>query len=129
MFQNAHILRFTLNCTIIGIFCLFFAFILNLTILKQHYFVGVYLSIPFIMLVTIFIHSFLVEVPKNDPKKFIFRFTVVSGFKMLLYIIVIFIYSFVIKRDIAIFVLSFFFLYVIYTITEISVILNYLKKN
>jgi len=128
MFQNQESRKFILVALIIAVLSGFLAWVLNITVLKQHYFVGVYLCIPFIMLVTIVIHSFL-TISKNEPKKFINRFMAISGIKLFLYLIVIVIYTLAVNRDNIIFVISFFSLYVIYTITEISVILAYLKKN
>lgn len=129
MFQTQENRKFVLIALIIAIVSGFLAWVLNISVLSQHYFVGVYLCIPFIMLVTIAIHLFLTKVSKNEPKKFINRFMATSGIKLFLYLIVIAVYTLSVNRDNILFVIAFFFLYVIYTITEISVILNYLKKN
>ena len=96
---------------------------------KQYNFTGVYLLIPAIMLITIIVHVLLVEASKKSPIKFINKFLAFSGIKLFLYFIIILAYIYFIKRDIVLFLCAFLSLYLVFTILEISAILNYLKKN
>jgi phosphatidylserine synthase len=96
---------------------------------KQYNFTGVYLLIPAIMLITIIVHVLLVEASKKSPIKFINKFLASSGIKLFLYFIIILAYIYFIKRDIVLFLCAFLSLYLVFTILEISAILNYLKKN
>jgi uncharacterized membrane protein len=87
------------------------------------------LLIPFIMLVTILLHSILIIASKNNPNKFINKFMASSGLKLMLYLVVIIIYVFFVKRDIILFICAFLSLYLMFTVLEISAIINHLKKN
>jgi len=129
MVQNQPIRKFIIRSLVIAGFCFFLAWILSQTFLKQLNFTGVYLLIPFIMLVTILLHSILIIASKNNPNKFINKFMASSGLKLMLYLVVIIIYVFFVKRDIILFICAFLSLYLMFTVLEISAIINHLKKN
>ncbi len=96
---------------------------------KQYSFTGVYMLIPAIMFITIIVHVLLVEASKKSPIKFINKFLASSGIKLFLYFLIILAYIYFIKRDIVLFLCAFLSLYLVFTILEISAILDYLKKN
>ena len=96
---------------------------------KQYNFTGIYMLIPAVMLITVIVHVLLVEASKKSPIKFINKFLASSGIKLFLYFLIILAYIYFVKHDIVLFLCAFLSLYMVFTILEISAILNYLKKN
>jgi hypothetical protein len=128
MFGDRAIRKFILFSVGIAAISFMMAWILSLSY-KEHYFTGVYMLIPAIMFITIIVHVLLVEASKKSPIKFINKFLASSGIKLFLYFLIILAYIFFIKLDIVLFLCAFLSLYLVFTILEISAILNYLKKN
>src|ERR1035437_4382787 len=128
MFGDRAIRKFIVFTLGISAISFLIAWLLSLSY-KQYNFTGVYLLIPAIMLITIIVHVLLVEASKKSPIKFINKFLASSGIKLFLYFIIILAYIYFIKRDIVLFLCAFLSLYLVFTILEISAILNYLKKN
>ena len=120
-------MRFLTSCIAIGALCLTTAFLVQRFIFPARSFSGVYLVIPFVMLVTAVVHYVLIKASSN-PRTFIGKFAAFSGLKLLVYLIAILIYAFSVKNEIVIFMLSFLITYFIFTIFEISAILKFLKK-
>lgn len=128
MFKDKAIRKFIFYSVIIGLISFILAWILS-RIYTQYSFMGVFLLIPFIMTITIVLQVLLVDASKKAPIKFINKFMASSGIKLFLYFLIILAYIYFIKRDIILFLCAFLSLYLIYTVLEISAILNYLKKN
>ena len=89
---------------------------------------GVYLIIPFVMLVTAVVHFVLMKASAN-PRTFVGKYVAFSGLKMIVFLTAILIYAFTVKKEVVIFMLGFLITYFIFVIFEISAILKFLKKS
>lgn len=121
--------KFIIRAFIAALFCYVTAIVLNNFYFRQASFLEVFISIPFIMLVTIGFHIILVNAIKSKPMLFINKYIAFSGIKLMIYMITILIYVFFVKFEIIIFLLSFIIIYFIFTITEVSSLLQIFKKN
>ena len=128
MKENAF-LKFLLSCLLLGVVCLTTAFLLQKYALPTRSFKGVYLIIPFVMLVTAIIHYVLLKASVSNPRTFIGKFVAFSGLKMFIFLIAILIYVFAVKNEVVIFMLGFLTTYFIFLVFEISAILKFLKKS
>lgn len=82
----------------------------------------------FIFLFTTVIHAILLKTARKKPKKLVNRFLMLTGLKMIIYLLIMIIYLVISKQDSAPFLLTFFIVYLVFTIFEISSILSYLKR-
>jgi len=128
MFNDRAVRKFIYYSLAIGGISFIITWILGKN-LVQYNFTSVYFLIPFIMAVTIVLHLLLVKASKKAPIKFINNFMASSGIKLFVYFLIILAYIYFIKQDIILFLCAFLSLYFVFTILEISAILNYLKKN
>jgi len=120
--------KFLLSCLIIGIVCLTTAFLVHKFLVPAKSFMGVYLIIPFVMLVTAVVHFVLMKASAN-PRTFVGKYVAFSGLKMIVFLTAILIYAFTVKKEVVIFMLGFLITYFIFVIFEISAILKFLKKS
>jgi hypothetical protein len=104
------------------------AFLVQKSFFPSRSFKGVYLLVPFVMLVTSSVHYILMKVSSN-PRTFIGKFVAFSGLKLIIFLIAILVYAFLIKNEVVIFMLGFLITYFVFTILEISAILKFLKKK
>jgi hypothetical protein len=74
------------------------------------------------------VHFVLLRISSLNPRKFVSYFMLATFFKLMNYLIVIVVYTLYVKEGILPFILSFFILYIIYTVFEVSVILAQIKK-
>jgi hypothetical protein len=86
-----------------------------------------YLLILFYV-ITALVHYVLLRITDLNPRKFVGYFMLSTFLKLMTYLIVIVIYVFYVKKGILPFILSFFILYVFYTIFEVSTILAQTKE-
>ena len=82
----------------------------------------------FIFLFTTIIHAILLKTARKKPKKLVNRFLMLTGLKMMIYLFIMIIYLIISKQDSAPFLLTFFVVYLVFTIFEISSILSCLKR-
>lgn len=82
----------------------------------------------FIFLFTTVIHAMLLKTARKKPKKLVNRFLMLTGLKMMIYLLIMIIYLVISKQDSAPFLLTFLIVYLVFTIFEISSILSYLKR-
>ena len=82
----------------------------------------------FIFLFTTVIHAILLMTARKEPKKLVNRFLMLTGLKMMIYLLIMIIYLVISKQDSAPFLLTFLIVYLVFTIFEISSILSYLKR-
>ena len=120
--------KFLLSCLIIGIVCLTAAFLVHKFLIPVKSFMGVYLIIPFVMLVTAVVHFILIKASSN-PRTFVGKFVAFSGLKLIIFLFAILIYAFTVKNEVVIFMLSFLITYFVFAIFEISAILKFFKKS
>jgi len=112
-----------------AIVCYVSAVLVSGFLITKSSFLEVYLLIPFILLVTIGFHKILVHASKSNNMLFINKYIAYSGIKLMVYVISLLIYVLFIKFEIILFLLSFVIIYIIFTITEVSSLLQFFKKN
>jgi hypothetical protein len=88
----------------------------------------VYFVVPFVMIITIIFHSYLLQATKGDAKAFIPKFMASSGIKLMLYLAVIVFYIVWYERDVKVFLTSFLISYIVFTFIEVVFILSHIKK-
>jgi hypothetical protein len=93
-----------------------------------------YLQIfPFMLLllflINMLVHFILVRASMKKPEKFSVHFMAAFGIKLFLYIIFIGIYLLLRKQNAVPFLITFFILYLFYTILEVFEMLSFLKKT
>jgi hypothetical protein len=120
-------------------------FILRLTILSLVLgFVAIILSrllpgrmispaLPYLFLlfyvISALVHFVLLRITALNPRKFVSYFMLTTFFKLMNYLIVILVYVLYVKEGILPFILSFFILYIIYTLFEVVTILAQTKDK
>jgi len=78
--------------------------------------------------ITAVVHYVLLKITILNPRKFVGYFMLATFLKLLNYLIVIIVYVFFVKEGILSFILSFFTLYIVYTIFEVVTILAQTKE-
>jgi hypothetical protein len=74
------------------------------------------------------VHFVLLRITSLNPRKFVSYFMLATFFKLMNYLIVILVYVLYVKEGILPFILSFFILYIIYTVFEVATILAQTKE-
>lgn len=82
----------------------------------------------FIFLFTSVIHTILLKTARKEPKKLVNRFLMLTGLKMMIYLVFMIIYLVISKQDSAPFLLTFLIVYLVFSIFEILSILSHLKR-
>jgi hypothetical protein len=121
--------NFLITCTLALILLLSIVSIAHYYSLIKIVVTPFYFTAPFIMIITIIFHLFLIKAATINSKQFINRFLAASGIKIFLYLLVIVIFIFTIKFHIKVFLISYLISYCIYTFIEVSFILKFLKNN
>jgi len=78
---------------------------------------------------TAIMHFSILKISEIGAQKFTSRFMMVSGIKMILYLIFITIYVFTFTAQAKVFLISFFILYMLFTVFEVVQIMIYLKQK
>ena len=88
---------------------------------------------PFLLLfflsVSLIVHYLLIKAIQKRPAKFINQFMLTTFLKLLFYIIVLVIYSLINRDDAVIFIVTYFLLYLFFTVFEMVSILKFNKQN
>ena len=105
------------------------AFVLFQTILKEYYLPVFWILFGIITVFTAGFHYSVLLVSEKETSKFTSKFMMVSGIKMIIYLIIIVYYAFSFPEKASIFLISFFILYLLYTVFEVLLIVNYFKKK
>lgn len=105
------------------------AFILFQTIFKNYYIPAFWVLLGVISLLTGFLHYSIIQVAEKDVVKFTSRFMLVSGIKMMIYLVIITSYVFLNTNNAKLFLIFFFILYAIYTAFEVILIVTYFKNK
>ena len=74
------------------------------------------------------VHYVLLRITALNPRKFVSYFMLATFFKLMNYLIVIVVYTIYVKEGLLPFILSFFILYIIYTVFEVATILAQTKE-
>lgn len=99
------------------------------TILEPYYRHAVPLVLVVVYLLTAAVHGFMLLTNKQEPEKFIRRYLLASGAKIVLYLFFIVIYLLLFPENAAIFLLSFLSFYFLFTLFEVISIHRTVKKN
>jgi hypothetical protein len=126
--MNPELRKFILYSVITGALIILGAWPISVYSPREIDILPVYFIVPFVMIVTILFHAFLLHASKGDPKTFIGKFIASSGLKLMIYIAVIVMYVIVYNHNSTVFLSAFFISYIGFTIIEILFILNHLKK-
>ena len=105
------------------------AFILYSTLLKEYYLpVFPYLFLFFI-LINISVHWFMMSAGKKRPATFSAYYMGTVSLKLFIYLIFLVIYVLADKKNAAVFIVSFFILYVLFSVFETVALLKDFKKQ
>ncbi len=89
-------------------------------------------ALPYLLVlfyaITALVHYVLLKITTLNPGKFVGYFMVATFLKLMSYLIVIVIYVFYVKKGILPFIISFFILYIFYTVFEVVTILAQTKE-
>jgi hypothetical protein len=119
------ILREFIFAVILGLI----AYVLFQNVLKEYYLPVFWLLFGLIFLFTAFFHFSVLQVSNKDTSKFSAKFMMVAGIKMIIYLALIVFYAFSYPEKAKIFLISFFILYLLFTVFEVVLIVGYLKKK
>jgi len=83
----------------------------------------------FFMAVTFLIHKGFVNAVGLRPQQFVTRFMLITTIKLLSFLALLLVYALMFKEDAIQFLLSFFVLYLVYSVFEVMAVMNLNKKN
>ena len=105
------------------------AIVLFQTVLKEYYLPIFWVLFGIISVFTAVFHLSILQVSDKNSAKFSSKFMMVSGIKMMIYLALLVFYAFSFPDKAKIFLISFFILYMLYTVFEVLLIVNYFKKK
>jgi hypothetical protein len=88
----------------------------------------VFFVVPFVLVITIVFHYYLLQAAKGEPKAFIGKFMASSGIKLMIYLAVIVFYVIWHPQNSTVFLTAFLISYIVFTFIEVVFILSHLKK-
>jgi len=121
-------LQFVIRLTILSLILGLLAFILS------RFLPGGMISpaLPYLFIlfyvITALVHYILLRISALNPMKFVSYFMLATFLKLVNYLIVVVVYAFYVKEGILPFILSFFILYIFYTVFEVVTILAQTKE-
>jgi hypothetical protein len=85
-------------------------------------------TLPFVIiyfyLITLAVHYFMVRSTRHSPRKFVSYFMLTTFLKFFIYVITVFVYAYFNREDLLPFVISFFVLYIFFTVFEVVSIID-----
>lgn len=105
------------------------AYIIFSTVLSEYYVSIFWMLLGLIAILTAIFHYSIVQIQEKQPARFATRFMMVTGLKMMIYLVVITAYAFLNPDKAKTFLISFLILYLVYTVFEVILIVRYLKKR
>ncbi len=121
--------KFILQEFIFTILISFIALTVFNTILQQFDFTIFWSIMILIAVLTAIFHYSILQVQEKAASKFSVRFMMVSGIKMMIYLVIITSYVFVNPEKATPFLISFLILYLLYTIFEVILIIRVIKSK
>lgn len=119
--------RFFIRLVIFSLVLILFAFLLD-KVLPEGYIPSV---MPWLFLlffsVTLAVHATVLRITLLKPARFVSFFMLATVVKLLIYMIAVLVYVFLVKEDLLGFIISFFLLYIFYTVFEVAGILTQTK--
>jgi hypothetical protein len=119
------IIRLTILSLILG------GVVLGLTLLFPETIISIALPwlIGLFYAVTALVHYVLLRITSLNPRRFVGYFMLATFGKLMIYVIVLVVYVLLRKENLLAFVLSFFILYIIYTIVEVFTFLSQTREQ
>ena len=127
--MNPSLKTFVRQIFILTLFLLIAGYALFLTVLKDYYFL-LFPFIPiFFLIISLGVYAYLIRASQKDNKKFINSFLAATGIKLLVYILFLVIVLLADRKHVLPFLLTFLFMYILYTTMDVFSIINYLKNS
>jgi hypothetical protein len=120
--------KFILLALIIATFLMTGTFVFSVTGIVRIPVYPVLYIVPFVMLITVAAHAFLIYAVKKGDRTFISKYISASGVKLMIYLAALLIYVFSVGVNVKFVMVIFLISYVGYSIAEVYSILKYLKK-
>lgn len=127
--MNPSLKTFIRQIFILTLFLLIAGYALFLTVLKNYYFPLFPLIPVFFLAISLGVYAYLIRISQKDDKKFINSFLVTTGIKLLVYILFLVIILLADRKHVLPFLLTFLFMYILYTTVDVFSIINYLKNS
>jgi hypothetical protein len=121
-------LRFLLRLTVLSLALGLLAYILHHFLPSRFTTPALPYLIVLFYVVSAIVHFALLKISALNPRKFVGYFMLATFLKLMNYLIVIVVYVFYVKEGILTFILTFFILYIIYTVFEVVTILAQTKE-
>ena len=121
--------EFIFQENILAAFITLTGYFLFTSVLEPYYRNVVPLLLVVVYLLTAGVHGFLLLTYRKEPQKFVRRYMLASGLKIVLYLFFIVIYLILFPENAAIFLLSFLSFYLLFTLLEVYSIHRTVKKN
>ena len=121
--------KFIIRELLFTILVSFLAIVLFKTIFEDYYLKIFWGLLGIIALLTAFFHYSILQIKENETGKFTSKFMIFTGTKMVIYLVLITAYVFIVPENAVSFLISFFGLYLLYTVFEVLLIVKYLKKK
>jgi len=121
--------KFLIRELIFALIIAIISYVLFQTVLKEYYLPVFWLLFGIITIFTAVFHLSVLQVSDKSSAKFSSKFMMVSGIKMIVYLMLIVYYAFSFPEKAKTFLISFFILYLLYTVFEVFLIVRYLKKK
>ncbi len=126
--MNSALKKFIVYTVVAGFILVMGAWLLNSLIDNKLSITPVFFVVPFVMIVTILFHFYLLKASKGDAKVFVGKFVASSGIKLMLYLTVIVFYVVWYRQNEKVFLTSFLISYIVFTFIEVLFILSQTKK-
>lgn len=121
--------RFTINLLLYSLALWLIGFALFRILIPQYTLASFPYQVIYFYIITLGFHGYIVRASKRSFNKFTPRYLGATGIKMLIYMISVGIYLIIDSTEVVQFLVSFFILYLFFTIFEVRAVLNFLKKN
>lgn len=121
--------RFLMQELLFTVLVAVIALVLFKTVLVEFYLPVFWILIAIIAILTSVFHYSIIQIQDKGASKFATRFMMVSGIKMMIYLVFITLYAFIFPDKAKIFLISFFILYLLYTVFEVVLIVRYLRRK
>jgi len=105
------------------------AYLVFSTFLSNYYLSVFWILLGLISFLTAIFHYSILQIQQKQPSRFATRFMMVTGIKMMVYLVFITSYAFIFPEKATRFLVSFLVLYLLYTIFEVFLIVRYFKKQ
>lgn len=120
--------NFIIQAFIAAVLILFITVLLKMFHIIEHSIAPIYYLVPFIMLVTIAFHAFLMYSATKGDRMFISKYIASSGLKLMIYLVAILILIFSKAANIKFVMVMILISYLIFSVLEVYAILKYMKK-